>query len=65
MREGAVSCRYGRELTAPRAAREETRKAPCSWGLEDQVDDAQVIISELVTNAIAQLAALDAGTAGR
>jgi anti-sigma regulatory factor (Ser/Thr protein kinase) len=52
MREGSVSCRYSRELTAPREAREEIRKALCSWGLEDQVNDAQVIISELVTNAI-------------
>jgi anti-sigma regulatory factor (Ser/Thr protein kinase) len=52
MREGSVSCRYSRELTAPRDAREDTRKTLCLWGLEDQVDDAQVIVSELVTNAI-------------
>jgi anti-sigma regulatory factor (Ser/Thr protein kinase) len=52
MREGFVSCRYNRELTAPRDAREETRKALCSWGLEDHFDVTQIIISELVTNAI-------------
>jgi anti-sigma regulatory factor (Ser/Thr protein kinase) len=52
MREGSVSCRYSRELTAPRHAREATRKALCSWGLEDHIDAAQIIISELVTNAI-------------
>jgi anti-sigma regulatory factor (Ser/Thr protein kinase) len=52
VREGSVSCRYSRELTAPRDAREETRKTLCGWGLEDHVDVAQVIISELVTNAI-------------
>ena len=52
MRQGSVSCRYSRELTAPRDAREETRRALCGWGLEDHVDAAQVIISELVTNSI-------------
>jgi anti-sigma regulatory factor (Ser/Thr protein kinase) len=52
IREGSVSCRYSRELTAPRDAREETRKTLWSWGLEDHADVAQVIISEMVTNAI-------------
>lgn len=52
IREGSVSCRYSRELTAPRDAREATRKTLCTWGLEDHVEVAQVIVSELVTNAI-------------
>ncbi|HEX2818950.1 MAG TPA: ATP-binding protein [Streptosporangiaceae bacterium] len=52
MREGSVSCRYSRALTAPRDAREHTRKTLCSWGIEAHVEVAQVIISELVTNAI-------------
>jgi anti-sigma regulatory factor (Ser/Thr protein kinase) len=52
MRERSVSCRYRRELTAPRDAREVTRRTLCSWGLEDHADAAQLIISELVTNAI-------------
>jgi anti-sigma regulatory factor (Ser/Thr protein kinase) len=52
IREGSVSCRYSRELTAPRDAREATRKTLCSWGLQDHVDVAELIISELVTNAI-------------
>ncbi len=52
IREGSVSCRYSRELTAPRDAREATRKTLCGWGLEDHVDVAELIISELVTNAI-------------
>ena len=52
MRERSVSCRYSRELTAPRDAREETRNTLRSWDLEDHSDDAQLIIGELVTNAI-------------
>jgi signal transduction histidine kinase len=52
IREGSVSCRYSRALTAPRDAREAARKTLCNWGLDDHVDVAQVIISELVTNAI-------------
>jgi anti-sigma regulatory factor (Ser/Thr protein kinase) len=52
MRERSVSCRYRRELTAPRLARKETREALLSWGLGDHVEVAEVIISELVTNAV-------------
>jgi anti-sigma regulatory factor (Ser/Thr protein kinase) len=52
IRERSVSCRYSRSLTVPRDAREATRKTLCSWGLVDLIDVAQVIISELVTNAI-------------
>jgi signal transduction histidine kinase len=52
IREGSVSCLYSRELTAPRDAREATRQTLRSWGLEDHVDVAELIISELVTNAI-------------
>ena len=52
MRERSVSYRYSQDLTAPRDAREQTRRTLCSWDLDDHVDAAQVIISELVTNAI-------------
>jgi anti-sigma regulatory factor (Ser/Thr protein kinase) len=52
IREGSVSCRYSRELTAPRDARAATRRTLCIWGLGDHVDVVELIISELVTNAI-------------
>lgn len=58
MRERVVSCRYRRELTAPRSARKETREALLSWGLGDHVEVAEVIISELVTNAVCHGAGL-------
>lgn len=52
MQERSVSRCYNRDLTSPGHAREDTRKALSSWGLEDQVKVAQLIMSELVTNAV-------------
>jgi anti-sigma regulatory factor (Ser/Thr protein kinase) len=52
MREQSVSCCLDREPTEVGRAREETRKALFGWGLGDHVDLAELIISELVTNAI-------------
>jgi anti-sigma regulatory factor (Ser/Thr protein kinase) len=51
-REHSVSCHLSRELTAPRKAREHARKALSGWGLADHADLVEIIISELVTNAI-------------
>jgi len=52
MQERSFSCRYNRELTAPRNAREEAGEALRNWGLADYVDELELIVSELVTNAI-------------
>ena len=52
MREESVSCHFGRELTEVGRAREETRKALFNWGLGEHVDIAEIVVSELVTNAI-------------
>jgi anti-sigma regulatory factor (Ser/Thr protein kinase) len=52
MREQSVSCCLDREPTEVRHARDETRKALFGWGLGDHADLADLIISELVTNAI-------------
>lgn len=46
-----ISC-HGRELTAPSHAREQARKSLFGWGLAEHAEDAALIISELVTNAI-------------
>ena len=46
-----ASC-LSRELTAPGHAREQARKALFGWGLGEYCEDAEVIISELVTNAV-------------
>lgn len=40
------------EATAPSAARGLTRSTLCGWGLADLADDACVVVSELVTNAL-------------
>ena len=52
MCERSVSCCLDRELTEVGHAREKTRKALFGWGLGDHVDLAELIVSELVTNAI-------------
>jgi anti-sigma regulatory factor (Ser/Thr protein kinase) len=52
MREESVSCRFGRELTEVRRAREATRKALFDWGLGEHSDLFETIVSELVTNAL-------------
>lgn len=49
--DGAV-CSLRPTSTSSRAAREFATNTLCSWGLAELVDDAVVIISELVTNAI-------------
>jgi anti-sigma regulatory factor (Ser/Thr protein kinase) len=49
--DGAV-CALGPVSTSSRTAREFATKTLRSWGLPDLVDDAAVIISELVTNAV-------------
>ncbi len=50
-RDGAV-CALQSDGTSPRIAREFTSATLCSWGLAELTDDAVVIVSELVTNAI-------------
>lgn len=40
------------ELTSPRAARLFVRKACMAWGLADLVDDASLLIGELVSNTV-------------
>jgi signal transduction histidine kinase len=52
MREESVSCLFGRELTEVRRAREATRKALFDWGLGEHSDFFELIVSELVTNAL-------------
>ena len=52
LREHSESCLFGRELTAPRRAREQARKALSDWGLEEHADAVEHIIGELVANAI-------------
>jgi anti-sigma regulatory factor (Ser/Thr protein kinase) len=49
--DGAV-CALRASGTSSRTAREFTRSTLTGWGLHDLVDDATVIISELVTNAV-------------
>jgi anti-sigma regulatory factor (Ser/Thr protein kinase) len=51
-RERSVSCHYDRELTAPGQARDMVSKALFRWGLREHADLAEIIISELVTNAV-------------
>jgi anti-anti-sigma regulatory factor len=40
------------ELTSPRAARAFVRKACMAWGVADLVDDAALLIGELVSNTV-------------
>jgi signal transduction histidine kinase len=42
----------GRGLTEPRNARHQVRKALFGWGLGEHAEDAELILSELVANAI-------------
>jgi anti-sigma regulatory factor (Ser/Thr protein kinase) len=46
--------------TAPRQARHYARQALGEWGLADLAEDAELVISELVTNAVQATAALPA-----
>lgn len=52
MREQSVSCCLDRAPAEVRHAREQTRKALFGWGLEVHTEVAEIIVSELVTNAI-------------
>lgn len=47
-----VCCVLSRDLTEVGRAREEARKALFGWGLGEHADLAELITSELVTNAI-------------
>ena len=50
--ELSVSWPPGRDLTEPRNARHEIRKALFGWGLGEHAEDVELILSELVANAI-------------
>lgn len=52
MREQSVSCCLDRKPTEVRRAWEETEKALFGWGLKDHAELVEIIVSELVTNAI-------------
>ena len=52
MPELSVSWPPGRDLTEPRRAREQARKALFGWGLGEHAETAELIIDELVANAI-------------
>lgn len=51
-REHSISCQVSHEPTQVRHAREQARKALFEWGLGEHTDLAELIVSELVTNAI-------------
>ena len=50
--EYSASWLLGRELTEARHAREQARKALFEWGLGEHADISELIVSELVANAI-------------
>jgi signal transduction histidine kinase len=50
--EQSVSWPPGRGLTEPRHAREQARKALFGWGLGEHTEIAELILDELVANAI-------------
>ena len=50
--EVSVACRLGREPAHAGHAREQTRQALCEWGLDQHTDLAELVVSELVTNAL-------------
>lgn len=50
--EQSVSWPPGRDLTEPRRAREQARNALFGWGLGEHAEIAELIIDELVANAI-------------
>lgn len=54
----SVACRLGREPAHAGRAREQTRQALCAWGLEHHTDLAELVVSELVTNALCHGAGL-------
>jgi hypothetical protein len=54
----SVACRLGREPAHAGRAREQTRQALCGWGLDQHTDLAELVVSELVTNALCHGAGL-------
>jgi anti-sigma regulatory factor (Ser/Thr protein kinase) len=54
----SVACRLGREPAHAGQAREQTRQALCGWGLGQHTDLAELVVSELVTNALCHGAGL-------
>jgi hypothetical protein len=56
--ELSVACRLGREPAHAARARERTRQALCGWGLGQHSDLAELVVSELVTNALCHGAGL-------
>jgi anti-sigma regulatory factor (Ser/Thr protein kinase) len=50
--EYSASWLLGRELTEARNAREQARKVLSQWELSGHADDTELIVSELVANAI-------------
>ncbi|WP_344262028.1 ATP-binding protein [Streptomyces sodiiphilus] len=49
---GYATFSLGGEPNTPASARDMTRSTLRGWGLEDLTDDAAVVVSELVTNAV-------------
>jgi len=56
--EVSLACRLGREPAHAGQAREQARQALCRWGLDQHTDLAELIVSELVTNALCHGAGL-------
>jgi len=50
-REFSVACRIGREPVQVSRARERAREALAGWGLGEHADLAEILVSELATNA--------------
>lgn len=48
----AASCALTARYEAVRDARQFTQRTLCGWGLGDRFDDACLVVSELVTNAL-------------
>jgi Histidine kinase-like ATPase domain len=48
----SIACRLGREPAHAARAREQTRQALRGWGLGQHTDLAELVVSELVTNAL-------------
>jgi anti-sigma regulatory factor (Ser/Thr protein kinase) len=51
-REHSMSCRLSRDPAQVRHAREQARQALFGWGLGEHADLAELIVSELATNAV-------------
>ena len=51
-RELAVTCLPGRKPVHARHARQQARNVLAAWGLGEHADLGQLIVSELVTNAV-------------